>query len=362
MAENKDYYKILGVDKTATDADIKTAYRALCKKWHPDLCHDDNKKSEYEENFKNINEAYQVLSNTDSRKKYDNGGFDASSFNFDFSNFGFDDFNPFNMFGNFGFNFHQKQARNPKGKDLKVYVNLTLKEMYNGCHKHIKYNRMDKCDSCHGSGIGEGGKEIICNHCHGTGKHIEINGNWQQITICPYCQGKGRVIDKPCEKCNGSGLHNVINEIDVDMPKGIFNGMTFSMNGYGDASNEENGINGNLYIEVNEIQDEKFTRDKDDLYCYYKISLIDALLGCKIYIYTIDDKKISTTINSLTKDGSKIRFKGKGMPIPGKNGQYGDLYIVIIVNMPSSLNDKEINLLNELKKQDNFKSIEDYGA
>ena len=360
MNTNKDYYKILGVDKTASDDEIKKAYRNLAKQWHPDRCTDASKKAEYENKFKDINEAYQVLSDKNTRYQFDNGGFDASSFNFhgfgnfedifkDMGGFGFDPFNVFNMHIN-----RNAGTKISVGQNVGVRIKLTYEEIFNGVHKHIRYHRNVVCDECNGKGYSSDGHLENCKHCNGSGKRVTINGNWQQITPCPYCEGKGKVIINPCHKCNGVGFVDEINEIEVDIPKGVFNGMRFTMAEMGSASKDINGKNGELIIEIEEEDSNEYIRENNDIYKLIDIPIVDAILGCKIKVTSIDNKILETEIHSGTEDGSKIRFKGKGMPIYGSD-KYGDMICEIRLAIPKNLNSNEIRLLNELKKEEHFK-------
>ena len=353
MDKNKDYYKILGVDKNASDDEIKKAYRNLAKQWHPDKCTDASKKAEYETKFKEINDAYQVLSDKNAREQYDNGGFDPSSFDFH----GFDEmFNSFGDFNPFNFNFDnlRKSQQIIKGDNVGIKIGLTYEEIYNGVHKKIKYVRQVICKDCNGNGLGKDGHYQTCHSCGGIGKIVNTMGNWQQISICPNCRGTGKEIANPCHSCGGNGLVNEENEIEIDIPKGVYNGMRFTMQGMGSAPKGGKGIYGELLIEIEEKDSKEYLREKDSLYKIIDVPVIDALTGCKINVSSIDKKNLETTIQQGTEDGTKIRFYGKGMPIYGTD-KYGDMICEIRLVMPKELNEKEIKLLNELKQEEHFK-------
>lgn len=356
--ERKDYYKILGVSKDASEDDIKKAYKKLALKYHPDrnVNKSDKEKAEAEEKFKDVNEAYSILSDATKRSQYDNptpdfGGFDFSNFD-PFSAFaGFGGFGNFGGFGGFGRNQEQQII---KGQSLRITVNTTLEDSLNGSTKTIKYKRKEVCNHCNGSGKTSQSREESCTQCGGTGTIITQNGTWQTMTTCPNCQGKGRILINPCSHCNGSGLEDKTHQVDITIPKGCCSGMQFVMNGEGHASPNKKGPNGDLIVNINEAPHEVFVRDGINLYQDINIPVIDGMLGCTIEVETLDGKVLATKIKQGTESGDKIRFKGKGVPHP-QTGTMGDMIGVINLIMPKSLNETEIKLLNELKEQEHFK-------
>lgn len=353
----KDYYKILGVEKTATAEDIKKAYRREAKKWHPDLCKDETKKKEYEEKFKEVAEAYSVLSDENKRKEYDNpmsgganfnfGGFGGTDFSDLFSQFGFGGFNPFGG--------GRPKQQVVKGQSMRIVVELTLEEIFNGVTKKIRYNHYDKCHTCGGSGKTSNSKEETCPHCGGTGSQFQQEGGWQRISTCRHCGGSGKILKNPCPSCGGDGIVMTNSEIDIEIPKGVCEGFQLALEGKGNAPKNCKGEYGDLYVLVKEKEHDKFLRDGNDLIFELEVPIIDALLGCTKEVETIDGKRLSTNIPQGVEDGTKIRFNGKGLPIYGHNGMYGNMIGVVKLVMPKSLTNEERNILNSLKEKPNFR-------
>lgn len=352
----KDYYKILGITDEEKklkgdefNALVKKKFKKLSLQWHPDRCRDDSKKQEYEEKFKEIAEAYKVL--TEKRDEYDNpmnGGFDFSGFG------GFGGMNIHDIMRNFGFGgFGSQQETVQKGSSIRVGMVFTLEELFNGVEKTIKYKRNDTCSTCGGSGRGPHTKEEQCPICNGTGFHVSHRGGWQQITTCPNCNGSGKILKNPCPSCGGSGLVTVEHEETITIPKGGFDGMSISYNGAGNACKD--GINGDLIVVIREAEHERFVRDGHDLICDIHVKVLDAILGCETTVETIDNKTLKVKIPQGVTDGTKIKFRGNGMPVYGRNGVRGDMIGIIIIDMPNSLTDREIELINNLKEEKNFK-------
>lgn len=341
----KDYYSILGVPRDADKDTIKKKYKELSKTWHPDLCRDKSKLEEYEEKFKEINEAYSVLSDEKKRAEYDNpqGSFD-----------GFD-FNDFSFFRNgFGFNGFNRRARQVnKGSDLRIKINVTLEDIFNGGKKTFKYKRLKPCPTCQGKGHSENGKVTTCFKCNGSGKIYTEDHGWQKIETCPHCHGLGQIIENPCPTCNGDGVTMQEETIEFAIPKGIHDGQYCTINGYGNAPIRMNGIFGDFIVIIQVAEHDKFFRNGNDLYFELPINVVDALLGSQAEVETIDKKKLSVKLNSGLSDGVKIKLKGKGMTIMDSSS-FGDMYGVIKLIIPTNLNDKEKELLAELKKQEHF--------
>lgn len=358
----KDYYKILGIDKSADKETIKKNYRKLALKYHPDkyATKSEAEKKEAEEKFKDIAEAYDVLSDDNKRMQYDNpmsGGFNFNGNGFDpFDLFrsqfgGMGGFNPFDFFGN-----RSQQPRMKKGGNIRIQLNLTLEDLYNGASKTIKYDRMDVCPHCGGSGKTEQSHVESCSHCGGTGTEFIQRGAFQQISTCRHCNGKGTIITHPCTHCHGSGLVKKSNTVELEIPKGIVGGVQFSKQGEGNAPENNEGIYGDLIVVVNELEHDIFEHQGADLYFELKIPIIDAMLGCEKEVQTIDGKTLKTQIPQGVEDGIRIKFKGKGMPVFNNEGTYGDMYGVISYGqLPQKLNAHEISLLNELKQEEHFK-------
>ena len=344
----KDYYKILGVTKESSDDEIKKSYRELCKKYHPDRATEEN-KSEYEEKFKDINEAYQVLSNKEERQKYDNGGFNPEDF---FKNF----YSGFEGFGFDPFSWGFKQNRGPvPGNNIRLEIKCTLKQLYYGCVRTFKYNVLRHCGECNGSGIGPNGSLEVCPVCNGTGVKSEMRGAWVTQTTCDNCGGTGKIIKNPSEHCGGTGVVTENETVDVKIPAGGFNGMSFTIAQKGHCS-MDNGINGDLIVTINEMEDDVFKRNGNDLYLNAEVPLLYSIIGGKIEIGTINGKKISVKIEPGTKNKAFIRINGYGMPIYSKINTFGDLYIIVNYLVPSKkelekLGEDDIRKLTEIDKK-----------
>lgn len=355
----KDYYKILGLDESDKKLPfeefkkkLKANYKKLAIQYHPDK---QQGKSEQEaktaeEKFKEIGEAYSVLSDEEKKKQYDNPN---SGFKFD----GFGGFSAFkdmeDIMAEFGFGSKRKSNQPKKGQDMRIVIDISLEDAFNGVTKKIKYNRNTVCKDCKGSGKTQESRVEDCSHCGGTGKLFKNYGGWQQITTCPFCGGNGKIVKNPCKSCGGNGVVVSQSTIEITIPKGVKEGDQIVMNGMG--GEVPNGINGDLYAVIRLVEHEKFVRNGDDLYFELNIPVVDAILGCDISIKTIDGKTLSTKIKQGTKEGSKIRLSRKGMPIYGREGSFGDLYGVVKLEIPSKLNDDEIELLKTLREKENFK-------
>lgn len=358
MANNKDYYKILGItdeEKKLQGEDfekvLKKKYRKIAVEKHPDR-NPGNKKAE--EEFKEAAEAYSVLSDTNKRAEYDNPTTGGMNFNsdFNFSNFNFEDI--LNSFG-FGNPFGRQTTEvAQKGASIRLRVHLSLKEMYDGVNKKVKYHRNNKCEACGGNGQTKDSKIERCPHCGGTGRLYSNNGFFQQITTCIHCGGTGKITTHPCPKCMGNGIVDTIQEIEISIPKGVFQGMQLTMRGYGHAPLKMNGQFGDLIVDVvDKNENEEFVRDGNNLEKTIEVSVIDALLGCNVMVETINGKKLNAKIPSGTEDGYTMRFAKYGMPKYGSN-EYGDMYCEVKIKMPKKINDRERKLLEELKTMENF--------
>lgn len=355
----KDYYKILGVDKNATQEEIKKNFRKLSKEFHPDRCHDESKKGEYEEKFKEIAEAYSVLSDEEKRKQYDDPMSGGANFNFEgfggtsfedlFNSFGFGHFNPF---GGFGMRGNKQQI--VKGQSIRVTINVTLEEVLSGVKKTIKYNRYDKCPKCNGTGKVAETQEVTCPHCGGTGTEFRQNGAWQQISTCTHCGGKGHTLKNPCSDCGGEGLVVTKKEVEIEIPKGAANGTQIAYNGLGNAPKGE-GQYGDLLVVVNELEHEKFVREDNNLYFEIELNVVDAILGCNKEITTLDGKKLISKINPYSDNGTKYRFMGEGLPDLYNPSKRGNMYGVVNIKMPKNITDEERRLLEELRTKPNFR-------
>jgi len=339
---SKNYYNILGVDKSVSEGDLKKAYRKLSKKYHPDL-NPDNKEAE--EKFKDIAEAYDVLSNKEKRQNYDMFGdpngrqgnpFGGGGMNMDdiFSQFG-------DIFGN-----RRSQVRKPKGRDLRINIKVTLEEIHAGVKKTFKYRHMKKCGSCDGFG----GDTEVCNQCNGTGNFSQIVntplGRMRQDTACPNCGGQGRIIKKPCGSCGGRGAISKEESLSVDVPQGITDGEIMVSRGGGDYV--RNGVPGDLILQIVELPHENFRRSGLDLHHKLKLPFETLILGGSVEVDTIDGR-IRMNIKEGTDIGETLRVPKKGLI---KNGDTGDMLLETWLDLPKKPSKEYKEVVESLKNID----------
>ena len=351
----REYYEILGVSKNATESEIKSAFRKLAKKYHPDV----SKEPDAAEKFKEAQEAYAVLSDENKRKQYDQFGHAAFSNNggaggFDFSGFDFSDIFE-GLFGdNFGFSnfgsFGGNSNRPRKGRDTLMRVNLTFDEAINGCKKIVNIDVMESCLECHGHG---GFDEKTCSTCHGsgtiTGEQRTMFGSFMTRTTCPSCEGKGKTYQKSCSKCRGTGKIKTNKDLEVKVPAGIDTGNRLRLSGKGEAG-LNGGPNGDVYLEFKVESHPLFIRDDNDIYLELPLTITDAILGCKKEIPTLNGS-VKLTIPSGTNSGDKHRLRGKGVQNVNGFGR-GDMYVVINVVTPTKLTKEQKKLFEQLAKTD----------
>ena len=343
----RDYYEVLGVSKSASKDEIKKAYRKLSKKYHPDI----NKEPDAAEKFKEVKEAYEVLSDDQKRAHYDqfghtdpNQGFGGGA---DFGGFGgFEDiFNTF--FGGGG-----SRRRDPnaprQGADLQYTMTISFEEAAFGKETDIEIPREETCQTCHGSGAKPGTKPETCAHCHGTGQlNIEQNTPFGKIVnrrVCHYCNGTGKEIKQKCSTCGGTGKVKKRRKIHVKIPAGIDDGQQLRMAGQGEAGTN-GGPAGDLYVVFHVREHEFFERDGDDIYCEMPITFVQAALGDEIEVPTLHGK-VKLKIPAGTQTGTKFRLKGKGVPNVRGYG-VGDQHILVRILTPTKLTDKQKQLLRE---------------
>ena len=355
MAEKRDYYEVLGVSKTATDDEIKKAYRSLAKKYHPDL-NPDNKEAE--EKFKEVNEAYETLSDQTKRSQYDQFGHagpqafgGAGGYGTGFDGFGGinDIFEAF--FGGGRRGGGSQSTRPRQGDDIEQTVTIDFMESINGCKRVVKINIDEECSTCGGSGAYSKKDINVCSRCHGRGSVVvEQNsffGRVQTQTACPKCGGKGQEITRKCETCNGRGHVRKSKDITVTIPAGVADGMSMRIEGKGNAG-FNGGPNGDLYIHVRVKAHEDFKRDGDDIYLDIPISIAQAVLGDSIEVPTVYGN-VTLKIPAGTQSHTKFRLKGKG----AKNVRSkinGDQFVTVKIDIPTSLNSTEKNIFEQLKK------------
>ena len=367
MSENKrDFYEVLGVDKTASEDEIKKAYRKAAKKYHPDLNPGDK---EAEKNFKEAAEAYEVLSDSDKKARYDQYGHAGVDPNFGAGGFGggfgggFDFGDIGDIFGSFfggGFGGGNRRGGSPnaprQGNDITAAVNLSFEEAAMGCTKTIKINRITTCEECSGSGSKKGSSPTTCTNCGGTGR-INITqrtpfGAMQTQRTCDKCGGKGKIITDPCEACDGKGRIRKSVEQSIDIPAGIDDGQIINLRGGGD-----HGINGgsagDLRIQVGVRPHPVFERDGFDVFCEIPITFAQAALGAEITVPTLDGK-VKFTIHEGTQPGDEFKLRGKGIKRLNYSGK-GDQYVKIVLEVPKNLSSKQKELIKEFEDSTNDK-------
>jgi molecular chaperone DnaJ len=352
----KDYYNILGVDKNASKDDIKKSYRKLAMEYHPDK---NPGNAQAEEKFKEISEAYSVLTDDEKKSNYDRFGTTDGNFN---SGFDINDFmRNFNMEGMFGNSFNpfgnpfSNQRNQRKGTDLRLKLNISLFEVRDGSEKTFKYNRKVKCSSCNGYG----GEHSTCSTCNGSGfvrtTKQTIIGHISTQSECPVCNGGGYLITNQCSTCIGSGVKDETTELNINLPKGIEDGDRFKLNGKGSSPFRpgRGGMYGDLIVEIFVEKHKDFNREGNNLIYNLDIPITTILLGGKLEIPTLENK-VLITIKNNSKVGEVLRLKGKGLS--DQRGNKGDLLIVINLNTPEKLTKEERRLLEELSTMPNFKS------
>lgn len=352
MAEKRDYYEVLGVEKNASPEDIKKTYRKLAIKYHPDKNQGDK---EAEAKFKEIAEAYEVLSNPDKRSEYDQFGHAGKQ------GMGFGDFDLTNFMRNmYGNSFFRHGTQVNKGSTIRIKFPLTLEEMYTGVNKKIKFKKQVTCSHCNGTGHEADGAITTCPQCGGNGMILNSfrqgNTMYQQAATCPNCKGTGHIIEKPCNVCGGDGVVEKESELDIDIPKGVEHGMHLTVEGKGNAPLHNNGVNGDLIVAVIEKPNNAFERDGSNLMTLKEVSILDAILGNTVTVNCIDGTQCTFKTHIGTKEGEQFRLRGKGMPILNTSN-YGDMVVVIKHKMPKYLTDSDKELIGKLNESEAFKSI-----
>jgi molecular chaperone DnaJ len=354
----KDYYDILGVNKSASKDEIKKAYRTTAFKYHPDKNPGDKAA---EEKFKEASEAYSVLSDDKKKANYDQfghaafegggggggfSGFDTSSFSDIFEDF-FSDFTGGSSRGS------GRRSSGNRGNDLRYDVSISLEDAYKGLDKKILYTTYKKCNSCKGSGAEPGSKPIECDYCDGRGKVRSNQGFFTVQQTCPQCDGYGETISKACSTCRGNGKVQSEENVSVKIPKGVDDGTRIRLAGKGEAGSKAAG-NGDLYLFISVQNHSLFKRSEENLFFELPIGFADAALGATIEVPCIDGSKVKVKIPAGTQYGKQLRLKEKGMPILRRNS-YGDLYIRIIPEVPVSLTKRQKEILEEFKELENTK-------
>jgi molecular chaperone DnaJ len=345
----KNYYDILGVDKKATKDDVKKAFRKLAQKYHPDKGGGDEAK------FKEITEAYSVLSDEKRRREYDSygqtfqgggpGGFDPSQF----GGFEFDLSDLFEGFGDiFG---GGKRTRGKRGRDISIDIEVTFKESVQGAKRSVLLTKVGKCDICGGNGAKPGTDLETCKTCNGAGRIHETRnsplGSFTSVRNCPACEGQGKVVKEKCANCVGRGVVRKEEEIKIDVPAGIDGGEMIRLPGQGEAV--KGGVPGDLYVKVHVKPHPVFTKQGPNLLMDLPLKLTDALLGTTVSVTTLDDKVLEVKVPAMSKTEEVLRVRGRGIAYP--EGGTGDLLIRVSMTMPKKLSGKAKKAIEELKNE-----------
>lgn len=370
MAEKRDYYEVLGLQKGASADDIKGAYRKAALKWHPDrwVSGTDAEKKTAEEKFKEASEAYSVLSDPDKKAKYDQFGFagvDGAAgpdFSQGFGNlndilnnifgggfsFGGGGFN----FGGFGFGGDSQGARTVRGRDIRTRVRLTLEEISKGCDKEVSLERNRPCPDCGGRGTRNSSDVKTCPQCGGRGQVQQVVNSLFGRTVtyatCPQCNGEGKIVTNPCRSCGGTGLIRKRENVRVHIPAGVENGMQITLRGEGHGA-PRGGVNGDLLVIIEELPHASLKRDGQNLYYTHVISITDAILGCEISVPTLEGPA-KLKIDPGTQSGTVQRMRGKGFPnVNSYSSSRGDLYVKILVWIPRKLDRSDREKIESLR-------------
>lgn len=356
MADKRDYYEVLGVSKSASDDEIKKAHRKLAKKYHPDLNKDN---PEAAEKFKELNEAYEVLSDHDKKVKYDQFGFAGVDPNYGGGGGGFSGFGGFDMgdlgdiFGSFFGGGSTRSRRNApqRGETLRQRVMLSFEEAAFGCEKEISIGRIETCEECNGSGAAPGTSAETCSNCRGSGTVTQTQrtplGMFQTQTACPNCRGTGKIIKTPCKKCAGSGKIRKSRTLKVKIPAGIDDGQSIQLRGQGGAGSN-GGPAGDVIVTIGIRPHPFFTREGSDVLCEIPISFTQAALGDTLQVPTIDGK-IEYTVPEGTQTGAVFRLRGKGIQNVNGRGR-GDQFVRVNIEVPKNLSQKQKELLREFEE------------
>ena len=374
MADKRDYYEVLGLNKGADEASIKKAYRPLAKKYHPDM---NPGNAEAEQKFKEVNEAYSVLSDSEKKAQYDQfghaafeqgaGGYGGYGGFSDFGDIGdiFSSFFGGGFGGGFGGSSSSRRNAPQRGEDIGVHITLTFEEAAFGVKKDISYKRIQKCDECHGSGAQKGTHAETCSSCNGSGQRrvMQRMGGMQfQTTVtCDSCRGTGKIIKNPCSNCSGTGYVRINKTLSVDIPAGIDNGERIALRGQG-SDGRNGGPAGDLIITVSIKPHKIFKRERYNVYCDVPITVAEATLGAEITIPTLDGEQ-KYEIPDGTQPGTQFTLKGKGIQYLNYPNRKGDLIFTTIVEIPKGLSQNQKDHMrafaeacgeNNYKKRTNF--------
>ncbi len=372
MEQKQDYYEVLGLNKGASEDEIKKAFRKKAKQYHPDL-HPGDKQAEAK--FKEVNEAYEVLSDSDKKTRYDQFGHAGVDPNYGAgaggasygggSPFGGIDIDLEDIFGSFfggGFGGSRRRSSDPnapmRGSDAEAVLNISFEEAANGCKKKITYKNIETCSDCHGTGCSAGTSPKTCPECSGSGR-IRINqrtpfGVMQTARTCEHCRGKGKIIENPCKVCRGSGRVKSSKTVEVTVPKGIKNEQILNISGAGN-SGANGGLAGDLHVYVSIAKHSVFDRKGDDIWCELPVTFAQAAMGEEVTVPTLDGK-VTYALHEGTQPGDVFKLKGKGITHLGGFGK-GDQYVKVIIEVPKHLSQAQKDIL---KKFDSSASEKNY--
>ncbi len=355
MAQERSFYELLGVERTATDADIKRAFRKLAQQWHPDV----NSEPEAHQRFTEINEAYQVLSDPQKRQQYDmfgragvsGAGGAGGGAQDPFGQAGFGGFSDiFDAFFGGAMGGQQRRARAQAGSDLRYDLRITFAEAVLGTEKEIEFPVLGRCDPCQGTGAKQGSTPVQCAQCQGRGEIRQVRqtmlGQMVNVTACPRCRGEGRTVDSPCEACRGEGRTERNRSLRVSIPAGIDEGHQVRLTNEGEVG-PRNGPPGSLYVAVHIAEHPHLTREGTELYYEAEISIAQATLGTKIAVPMVEGEPIEVEIKPGTQPGTEIKLRGKGVPHLRRQSARGDMHVIATVVVPSKLSKKQRELLEQ---------------
>ena len=367
MADKRDYYEVIGVEKGASEEEIKKAFRKQAKKYHPDLNPGDK---EAEAKFKEVNEAYEVLSDKDKRARYDRFGFAGVDPNYGAGSGAYGGGNPFgqdidlgdifnSFFGGFGGGRSPRNQNAPRrGSDVEATVTITFEEAAKGCKKEVTYQNVERCSECSGTGASKGTQMKPCSNCNGTGQTTVQKrtpfGVVQTTQACEKCRGKGKIIEKPCPKCSGQGRIRSSKTISVTIPAGISQDQILNIGGHGN-SGYNNGPAGDLHVYINVKKHDIFERKGDDVWCEIPLTFSQAALGHEVIVPTLDGK-VSYKVHPGTQPGDIFKLKEKGIQHLNSRGR-GDQYVRVTIEVPKNLTEeqkKALNHFDELCSQSNY--------
>lgn len=354
-----DYYDVLGVDKNASDSDLKRAYRKMAMKYHPDQNQDN---PDAEEKFKEVSEAYEILKDPQKRSAYDQfghgafeqgggsggfgGGFGGGGFG---GSGGFGDIFEEFFGGGFSGGGQSRQQRSSRGSDMRYDIEITLNDAFHGIERDITFTGSASCTPCGGTGAKDGAEPQTCDTCGGHGKVIMQQGFFQVERTCQACDGLGTTLKDPCRTCVGTGRMNTDKTLKVKIPAGVDTGNKIRLSGEGEAG-LRGGENGDLYVVINMINDPIFQRDGSHIHCTVPISMARASLGGDVEVPTCDGERLKVKIPEGTQNGHQMRLRGKGMPILQRQGR-GDMYLQIVAETPINLTKKQRELLEEFESE-----------